>query len=406
MPTAHSGGHHYQWMVSMRNRMLSGVVLGVILLLSVMTSSATASASSAPPPSASIGLNGPSRLLGSSDAQVAAGLDAVRNAGAGWVRLDVDWSAIEPTRGVQNWSATDRVVNAARSRGLRVLAIATYTPRWAQDASVPAGTTHGRPASAAQFGAFAGQAAGHFAGRIDSWEIWNEPNNTPFFAPRTDASFYTAMLTASYSAIHGAVPSATVIGGALSPNVGTDAPAAYLQQMYGAGAKGFLDAVSTHPYTYPNAMPSGTESWNPYFQTGAVHDVMTSNGDGAKKIWFTEFGAPTGPGAKAVSEQKQAAIIADGLTLARSWSFVGPLFLYETQDANTGSTDVEENFGLLRTDGSAKPAYDTVRRQATADGGGTPATPPATPTPTPAPPPSGLDALWALLWSIIAAWFH
>ncbi len=316
--------------------------------------------------SASIGMNGSSTLLGERDGKLAADLDAVRNSGAGRLRLDVDWSSVEPTPGQQNWSSIDRVVDAARARGLTVLGIVTYTPRWAQDASVPAGTTHGRPSSAAAYGTFAGQAAEHFAGRISDWELWNEPNLVGFFAPQVDVGFYTAMVQAGYTAIHRVQPDATVIAGALSPNIGDNAPAAFLRQMYAAGVRGFLDAVSVHPYTYP-ASPSGTQHYNAFYQLRAVHQVMINNSDGAVKIWLTEFGAPTGPGAKAVSEQRQAAIIAEGFAVAGSLSYVGPVFIYELRDLDTGSGDIEDNFGLLRTDATPKPAYAVVVRQAIAD---------------------------------------
>ncbi len=102
-------------------------------------------AAAAPAQSALIGFNG--ARLSDSDAQLGANLDAVRNAGATWIRLDVDWSQIEPNPGSSDFSGPDRVVDAARSRGLQVLAIATYTPRWAQDVSVATGTSHGRPSS-------------------------------------------------------------------------------------------------------------------------------------------------------------------------------------------------------------------------------------------------------------------
>jgi len=315
--------------------------------------------------SATIGMNGSSTLRGERDGEFAEDLDAVRDSGAGRLRLDVDWSSVEPTPGQQDWSSIDRVVDAARARGLTVLGIVTYTPRWAQDPSVPDGTTHGRPSSATDYGTFAGQAAEHFAGRISDWELWNEPNLVGFFAPQVDAGFYTAMVRAGYTAIHRVQPEATVLAGALSPNTGNAAPAAFLRQMYAAGVSGFLDAVSVHPYSYP-ASPSGTQRYNAFYQLHEVHQVMADNGDSAVRIWLTEFGAPTG-GAKAVSEQRQAAIIAEGFILARSLSYLGPVFIYELRDADTGSGDIEDNFGLLRTDGTQKPAYAVVVRQAVTD---------------------------------------
>lgn len=319
-----------------------------------------------PPVSASIGMNGSSTLPDEQGRELSADLGAIRNAGAGWVRLDVDWSSIESVRGQRDWSSIDRIVDAARARGLNVLGIATYTPRWAQDTSVPAGTTHGRPSSAEVYGIFAGQAAEHFAGRIGAWELWNEPNLANFFVPRVDAGFYTAMVQAGYRAIHRVQPMATVLAGALSPNTGSAAPVAFLRQVYASGGMGFMDAVSVHPYTYPES-PSGTQSYNTFHQLRELHQVMVDNGQGGARIWLTEFGAPTGPGRKAVSEPRQADIIAEAFTIARSLSYIGPVFIYEIRDAKTGSSDIENNFGLLHTDGSRKPAYAVVVRQAIAD---------------------------------------
>jgi len=334
---------------------------------------AAVTAAAAPAQSALIGFNG--ARLSDSDAQLGADLDAIRNAGAAWVRVGVDWSQIEPNPGSSDFSAADRVVNAARSRGLAVLAITTYTPRWAQDASVAPGTSHGRPSSPGVFADFAGRAAQHFAGRVSTWEIWNEPNNPQFFLPNTDATFYAQMVTAAARVIHTTQPGSTVIAGAMSPAGGSDQPAVFLQQMYASGVGPSMDAVSTHPYSYP-ALPSETQDWNAFYQLAAEHDVMVRNGDGAKKIWLTEFGAPTGVGNSMVTEDRQSAIVADGLSSARARPYVGPVFLYELRDQQTGSSDRENDFGLLHTDGSPKSAYAAVQRQAATD------TPPA---PTPAP---------------------
>lgn len=350
-------------------RFLVGLLAAAVALTAlVYIDVATEPSLPTPAQSAYIGMNASSTLPGEGDVEMGADLDAIRDAGAGWVRLDVDWSVIEKTRGSRDWSSTDRVVDAARARGLKVLGIVTYTPRWAQDASVPTGTDHGRPSSAGLFATFAGQAAEHFLGRVRTWEVWNEPNLASFFAPEVDARFYSAMVQASYAAIHAAVPDATVLAGALSPNTGEDAPAAFLQQMYAAGVAGSMDAVSTHPYSYPD-LPSGSKSYNAFYQLREVHAVMAENGDGAKQIWLTEFGAPTGSGKKAVTERRQAAIIADGLTTARSLNYIGPVFIYELRDGDTGSSDTEDNFGMLRTNHTRKPAYGVVVQQAIDDTG-------------------------------------
>ncbi len=387
---------------------LAPLVAAVLALAPSAAATTFAGPVAAPPASALIGMNGGGPLLGLPDAQLLADLDAMRNAGAGWVRLDVDWSSIEPTRGNQNWTNTDRVVNAARTKGLQVVGIAAYTPRWAQDPSVAPGTSHGRPASSAQFGAFAGQAAAHFAGRINIWEVWNEPNLSSFFSPRVDPAFYTSMLQSSAAAIRAAAPGAWVVGGALAPGVDSSdgssaSPLTFLQQMYAHGAKDAMDAVSIHPYSFP-ALPSNssTASWNTFYRLRNAHDIMVNNGDGAKKIWLTEFGTPTGPGGDAVSEQQQAAIIADGLTTARSFDYLGPLFVYEIRDGATGTANIEDNFGLLHTDRSAKPAYAVVAQQAAMDAS---TQAPVVTTPPPPPTPTAPISLFDLLWTWLLALF-
>jgi hypothetical protein len=69
----------------------------------------------------------------------------------------------------------------------------------------------------------------------------------------------------------------------------------FLTQLYAAaGGKPMFDAVSFHPYAWPGLgafryLDSGTWAMVP-----ELRQVMVANGDGAKSIWFTELGAPTG----------------------------------------------------------------------------------------------------------------
>lgn len=305
-------------------------------------------------------------------------LDAIRAAGASWVRIDVDWSSIERNQGQQSWTRIDRAVNAARDHGLEVLGIATYTPRWAQAPGVAVGDTHGRPATPQLFATFAGQAAKHFAGRIGAWEIWNEPNLSAFFAPKVDPTFYTEMLKASYTAVHAVVPDAIVLSAGLAPASDdpgnrTMSPGTFIDRLYTAGGRGSFDAIALHPYSYPELLSvQREEQWAPYAWVRSVRQSMVNNGDEGKKIWFTEFGAPVGmvswEGRQvSISDEQQAAIVADGLTAARQLPYVGLVFLYNIRDNKTGSKDIEDTFGLLRTDFTPKPSYAVVQRQAALD---------------------------------------
>ena len=94
---------------------------------------------------------------------------------------------------------------------------------------------------------------------------------------------------------------------------------------------------------------------------------MIAHGDGAKKIWATEWGAPTnGPaGSGFVSEAEQASQLTEAFALFDSYSWAGPLFVHDFRDDGT-TTDTRENyFGLIRFDFSQKPSYRAFRTAAT-----------------------------------------
>src|SRR5918996_1294775 len=84
--------------------------------------------SSSPPAARAVvgGFCDGSSMLGRSSADLARELDAIAATGATYLRIDVYWAAIEPQRGVFNWATTDTIVDAARSRGLKVLGILDY----------------------------------------------------------------------------------------------------------------------------------------------------------------------------------------------------------------------------------------------------------------------------------------
>lgn len=300
-------------------------------------------------------------LLGAEGAALAAVLDDIVALGAGWVRLDFDWNAFQPTgRGDFVTARHDRVVDACARRGIRVLGIVDYRALWAE----PRGADQFHPPSdAGLYGAFASALVGRYAGRVAAWEIWNEPNlGGVFWKPRADPAAYARLLRAAYPAVKAAYPGATVIAGGTAPAADDGTSLGWLRwyaELYRAGAQPFFDAVATHPYTrdLPSARDGSAYWWE---QSAAVHRLLAENGDGAKAVWMTEFGLPTG-GPDGGSEAKQAAIVADAFRLHAAMPWAGPLFLYEYRDSGTDPATSENFYGLLRADGSRKPAYEAFR---------------------------------------------
>lgn len=304
----------------------------------------------------------PGAPLPSAPAELARDFDAMAASGATWVRLDLDWPAVERVRGRHDWTHVDRLVGAATSRGLRVLAMPAYTPAWAR----PAGTSDKHPPSdPADFARFAGAAAQRYAPRgVRHWEIWNEPNLWRFWESGPDPAAYTRLLRAASAAVKAVDPGATVVTGGLSPATddgGRVAPVTFLRGVYDAGGGDAFDAVGHHPYHFPCRVDTPGD-WNAWWAvTPRLRQLMEERGDGHKRIWLTEYGAPTGSSERAVSEEDQAAMARQALLAAQRWEWTGPLFWYAVRDKGPDPTDPEQNFGLLRRDGSAKPAWSAFR---------------------------------------------
>lgn len=62
-----------------------------------------------------------------------------------------------------------------------------------------------------------------------------------------------------------------------------------------------------------------------------------------------------------VTLERQAEILTDGINFMRSLPNGGPIFLFDFRDVETGSRNVQYNYGLLRSDFTDKPALAAVQ---------------------------------------------
>jgi hypothetical protein len=301
-----------------------------------------------------------------SNAQRTAVLDKLAAAGVSWVRLDVGWYGIEDThKGARNsWylGTADFCVNQARARGLKVLVTLWATPGWANGG----GAREKPPTNPNDYADFARFAAEHFRGRVDAWEVWNEPDPWQAFFTGTTAQ-YVNLLKAAYPALKDGDPSAKVVLGGPSSN-----DAAWISQVYSLGAKNYFDVMATHPYQgiadAPPEQPTDGNRWW-FTQTPAVRNVMLANGDGAKPIWFTEYGwsahanwAGVPNWERGVTAQQQGDYLVRSLEYAQAhWPYVEVMFWYKER-ANPSVQSVHlEGYALLNTDLSERPAYGALK---------------------------------------------
>ena len=307
-------------------------------------------------------------LYGAPDDVFNADLDAIAGLGARWVRTSMRWSNVEgKEKGVFNWRVADRLVDGATARGLSLVVTIVGTPTWAQpsgvnDASYP-------PVNLADYADFASAAAARYRGRVHVWELGNEPNHATGWMPKPDAARYVELMKVTYPAIKASDPAAVVLTGGLG---GTKSDATHIPGdkfvtlLYSYGGRPYFDAISYHPYTYPESPPA--RSWSRML---AARKTMEKNGDAHKKIWATEYGAPTnGPRPKVVvTEKRQAELVHEAYQLFASYSWSGPMMWFQHRDKGTDPTLQDNWFGLLRFDRTEKPSAAAYRARVVAAGG-------------------------------------
>ncbi|MHB0875170.1 MAG: hypothetical protein ACYC5O_03890 [Anaerolineae bacterium] len=174
-----------------------------------------------------------------------------------------------------------------------------------------------------------------------AYEVWNEPNlDYEWRGGAPDPARYTALLQASYVAIKGADAAALVISGGLATTgdgvAGAYGDLAFIRGMYQAGAKGYLDALGSHPYGGP-CSPEEKPGVLCFRRAEDQRRVMVECGDGQRQMWATEFGWIVQAGGcnlgehqpSAVSEAVQAEYLARAYRYADArWPWMGAMFVF------------------------------------------------------------------------------
>jgi hypothetical protein len=344
----------------------SPTAIACLLVLAAAFSAAPAAAQN--PRANQLGLGANGGLHNLSANEIGAELDVARGAGARWIRFDLNWAVVQAAgRNRWNWAPFDRVIRAARARNLKVLGTIWYTPDWARPKGTP---PHHPPTNPAMFRRFTGAVARRYKGLgVHHWEIWNEPNIPQAWHPWPSPRGYGRLLAAGARGLRANDRHAVVITGGLSPasNKGASmAPVTFLRGLYRVGYKRAFDAVGHHPHMFPY-LPSTKAAWSPWRQMFAtrpsLRSVMVRHGNRRKKIWATEYGAPTG-GDRAVTQERQARILTTGYRLWAGYRWAGPLFWFSIRDR--GPVSWHTTCGLVREDYAAKAAYAAYRALASA----------------------------------------
>src|SRR6185369_13054945 len=187
-------------------------------------------------------------------------LKAMQQAGIKWGRQDFTWRRIEKTRGEYDWSGYDALVEKCRATGLLLFGNFTYNPPFYEMKT---------PEAVEAYAAFARTAVKRYAGKVDDWQIWNEPNLGYLGG---DAAQYAKLLGAAGKAIHEANPKSRVL--AMNMAFCDVLWASNVMQRVPYDA---FDIVCFHPYRNPNSPEDKFDWWVLDQYVKRFHPNLTTN---------------------------------------------------------------------------------------------------------------------------------
>jgi hypothetical protein len=216
--------------------------------------------------------------------------------GVKWILYTFYWHRIEWERDQFDFSHYDSYVDQGKAAGKKIVAVLAYDVPWLYPDGK--GRRYIAPENIPLFLNFVEKTIEHFRGRVDVWEIWNEPNFM-FWKGSNREFFELAKLTAFK--IRETDPHAYIIGGAF-----WRVPKSFIRGMFKAGAFEYVNGLAFHPYAVnPEA------SVRLYDTFIAVLSEFNYSGP----LWITEVGYPTGGWyPTSVSEDKQPAYVVKTIT--------------------------------------------------------------------------------------------
>jgi len=289
-------------------------------------------------------------------------LAAMQQAGIKWGRQDFTWKRIEKTKGEYAFEPYDRLVEQCHRHGFMIFGNLAYAPEF-HDPRTPEGV--------AAYAGLARAAAQRYAGKVDYWQIWNEPNGG--FWKGTPEQ-YASLLAAAGKAIHEANPKAKVLGLNMA-----FCDVLWAEKVLKLVPNDCFDIACFHPYRPPSApedrfdwweLDQYVKSWHkrdltPEYplvrmsfleQTDALVKVMEKFGK-PKPLWITEICWNTHIHPYGTSELRQADLAVRFHLLCLASRKIEKVFWWTLRDGGERQFDQADMVGLMRHDLSPKYAY-------------------------------------------------
>jgi hypothetical protein len=132
--------------------------------------------------------------------------------GVTWQRRTCRWGGLELRPGEWNFSSWDRYVDDSKAAGKKLIAILAYDTPWIHKGKNVRDTIGSQELP--HYLNYVETVVTRYKGRIDAYEIWNEPNMLNRFWKGSDKDFFT-MTIATAQVIRRIDPDARILAGSL-----------------------------------------------------------------------------------------------------------------------------------------------------------------------------------------------
>ncbi len=316
-------------------------------------------------------------------------LQVSKNSGVYWIRQQIAWEDLQDQSGAIYWAELDDIVRDVHNADMNMLLSVVRSPGWA---TPDGGNGMPAPEHFGTFASFMGQMAERYRGRVQAYQVWNEPNLAVENGGRVaNANYYVDLLAVTYDAIKAADPYAIVVSGSPSATE-TNKPdeavsdVTFVRQML-ANPNFRADVIGAHPggqNNPPDARGPGDPGNDPgwdnsgefYFRRiEAIRQAMVDSGYADRQIWLTEFGWATTnntPGYEYGADNtfdEQAQYIVRAFEIGRyEWApWMGAMFLWNLNFAvpweqyRGNGLHEQASFGVLNGDWSPRPAWFAIQ---------------------------------------------
>jgi hypothetical protein len=284
----------------------------------------------------------------------------VAKLGAKWARTHTGWCRTERIRGQYDFAWLDSVVDSLRRIGVQPwfcvgFGNPLYSPESPDEFAVGCVPTRTPEATTAWL-RYVGKMAEHFRGRVQHFEIWNEPNAKSFWQPEgAQPEEYIKLVELTAPVIRRRVEDAVIVGGAV---MGMNTR--FFEGCMERGLGQLIDRASFHSYRF---LPEK----NYEDDIGRWRAIIAKHAPGIP-LWHGEVGAASQPGGAGGRADYPWTLVRQAKWMLRRFLFdlrmrtelisyfhLVDLVGYRHSDAPTGKTNYK---GLLHgTDYTPKPAY-------------------------------------------------